>query len=111
MRIESIGINMQNFNMQVDSGVIDDTESFSEMMDKISDEMSTTDTTAERTNPMDYYLSETQKSLGLTKRDMFPVVFVVEESSYLRSENHGNNNQNLMNKAINAYNNSIGIYE
>lgn len=49
--------------------------------------------------------------LGLKKSDMFPVVYAVEESSLLRPENHGNNSQNLMNKAIKAYNSSMEIYE
>ena len=73
--------------------------------------MSKTDTDVEHTKPMDYFLSEAEISLGLKKADMFPVVFAVEELSYLSSQNLGDNRQNLMNKAIKAYNNSMGIFE
>ena len=111
MRIESIGINMQNFKIEANTSTVDDNESFSEIIDELSDEMSKTDADVEHTKPMDYFLSEAQISLGLKKRDMFPVVFTVEESSYLRFHNHGDNSQNLINKAINAYNSSMGIYE
>ena len=111
MRIESIGINMQNFTIDVNTSIADSNESFSEIIDELSDEMSKTDTDVEHTKPMDYFLSEAEISLGLKKADMFPVVFAVEESSYLRFQNHGDNCQNLMNKAIKAYNNSIGIFE
>ena len=73
--------------------------------------MSKTDTDVEHTKPMDYFLSEAEISLGLKKVDMFPVVFAVEELSYLSSQNLGDNRQNLMNKAIKAYNTSMGIFE
>lgn len=111
MRIESIGINMQNYKIEANTSIVDDNESFSEIIDELSDEMSKTDADVEHTKPIDYFLSEAQISLGLKKRDMFPVVFAVEESSYLRFHNHGDNSQNLINKAINAYNSSMGIYE
>ena len=111
MRIESIGINMQNFTIDVNTSIADSNESFSEIIDELSDEMSKTDTDVEHTKPMDYFLSEAEISLGLKKADMFPVVFAVEELSYLSSQNHGDNRQNLMNKAINAYSKSMGIYE
>ena len=111
MRIESIGMNMQNFTIDANTSIVDNNESFSEIIDELSDEMSKTDTDVEHTKPMDYFLSETEISLGLKKADMFPVVFAVEELSYLSSKNHGENRQSLMNKAIKAYNNSMGIYE
>ncbi len=110
MCIEAIGINMQNFRMEATNGIADN-ESFSEIMDEVSDEMSKNDIDAEQTTPMDYFLSETQIALGLKKGDMFPVVFAVEELSHLRPQNDGDNHQNLMNKAINAYNSSMGICE
>ncbi len=110
MRIESIGINMQNFKIATNTSIGDNNESFSEIIDELSDEMSKANTDVEKTKPMDYFLSEAEISLGLKKADMFPVVFAAEESSYLRFQNHGDNRQNLMNKAINAYNNSMGIY-
>ena len=111
MRIESIGMNMQSFTIDANTSVADNNESFSEVIDELSDEMSKTDTDVEHTKPMDYFLSEAEISLGLKKADMFPVVFAVEELSYLSSQNLGDNRQNLMNKAIKAYNNSIGIFE
>lgn len=110
MRIESIGINMQNFKIATNTSIGDNNESFSEIIDELSDEMTKTDSDVEHIMPMDYFLSEAEISLGLKKADMFPVVFAAEESSYLRFQNHGDNRQNLMNKAINAYNNSMGIY-
>lgn len=110
MRIESIGINMQNFKIATNNSIGDSNESFSEIIDELSDEMSKANTDVEKTKPMDYFLSEAEISLGLKKADMFPVVFAAVESSYLRFQNHGDNRQNLMNKAINAYNNSMGIY-
>ena len=110
MRIESIGMNMQNFTIDTNTSIVDKNESFSEIIDELSDEMLKTDTDVENTKPMDHFISEAEISLGLKKADMFPVVFAAEESSYLRFQNHGDNRQNLMNKAINAYNNSMGIY-
>ena len=110
MRIESIGMNMQNITIDPNTSIADHNEDFSEIIDELSDEMTKTDTDVEHIMPMDYFLSETEISLGLKKADMFPVVFAAEESSYLRFQNHGDNRQNLMNKAINAYNNSMGIY-
>lgn len=111
MRIEAIGINMQSFTVDENTSIADNNESFSEIIDELSDEMSKTDTDVEHTKPMDYFLSEAEISLGLKKADMFPVVFAVEELSYLSSQNNGDNRQNLMNKAIKAYNNSMGIFE
>ena len=111
MRIESIGMNMQNFTIDANTSIVDNNESFSEIIDELSDEMSKTDTDVEYTKSMDYFLSETEISLGLKKADMFPVVFAVEGLSYLSSQNHGENRQNLMNKAIKAYNNSMGVFE
>lgn len=111
MRIEAIGINMQSFTVNENTSIADNNESFSEIIDGLSDEMSKTDTDVEHTKPMDYFLSEAEISLGLKKADMFPVVFAVEELSYLSSQNLGDNRQNLMNKAIKAYNNSMGIFE
>ena len=111
MRIESIGMNMQNITIDANTSIVDNNESFSEIIDELSDEMSKTDTDVEYTKSMDYFLSEAEISLGLKKADMFPVVFAVRESSNLSSQNHGENRQNLMKKAINAYNNSMGIYE
>ena len=110
MRIESIGMNMQNITIDPNTSIADHNEDFSEIIDELSDEMTKTDTDVEHIMPMDYFLSEAEISLGLKKADMFPVVFAAEESSYLRFQNHGDNRQNLMNKAINAYNNSMGIY-
>lgn len=110
MRIGSIGINMQNLKMEAITGIADN-ESFSEIMDEVSDEMTKNDVDTEQTTPMEYFLSETQISLGLKKGDMFPVVFAVEELSHLRPQSYGDNHQNLMNKAINAYNRSMGICE
>ncbi len=110
MRIDSIAINMQNFKIDANTS-ISDNNGFSEIMDELSDEMSKPDTDVEHTKPMEYFLSEAEISLGLKKTDMFPVVFAVEESWYLKNQNHGENRQNLMNKAINSYNNSMGIYE
>ena len=110
MRIEAIGINMQSFTVNENTSIADNNESFSEIIDELSDEMTKTDSDVEHIMPMDYFLSEAEISLGLKKADMFPVVFAAEESSYLRFQNHGDNRQNLMNKAINAYNNSMGIY-
>ena len=110
MRIESIGMNMQNITIDANTSIADHNEDFSEIIDELSDEMTKTDTDVEHIMPMDYFLSETEISLGLKKADMFPVVFAAEQSSYLRFQNHGDNRQNLMNKAINAYNNSMGIY-
>ena len=111
MRIEAIGINMQSFTVNENTSIADNNESFSEIIDELSDEMSKTDTDVEHTKPMDYFLSEAEISLGLKKADMFPVVFAVEELSYLSSQNLGDNRQNLMNKAIKAYNNSMEIFE
>ena len=111
MRIESIGMNMQNFTIDANTSIVDNNESFSEIIDELSDEMSKTDTDVEHNKSMDYFLSEAEISLGLKKADMFPVVFAVEELSYLSSQNHGENRQNLMNKAIKAYNNSMGVFE
>ena len=111
MRIESIGINMQNFKIATNTSVGDNNESFSEIIDELSDEMSKANTDAEKTKPMDYFLSEAEIYLGLKKADMFPVVFAVEESWSLKNQNHGENRQYVMNKAINSYNNSLGIYE
>ncbi len=110
MRIESIGMNMQNITIDANTSIADHNEDFSEIIDELSDEMTKTDSDVEHIMPMDYFLSEAEISLGLKKADMFPVVFAAEESSYLRFQNHGDNRQNLMNKAINAYNNSMGIY-
>ena len=110
MRIESIGMNMQNIIIDANTSIADHNEDFSEIIDELSDEMTKTDSDVEHIMPMDYFLSEAEISLGLKKADMFPVVFAAEESSYLRFQNHGDNRQNLMNKAINAYNNSMGIY-
>ena len=110
MRIESIEMNMQNITIDANTSIADHNEDFSEIIDELSDEMTKTDTDVEHIMPMDYFLSEAEISLGLKKADMFPVVFAAEESSYLRFQNHGDNRQNLMNKAINAYNNSMGIY-
>ena len=110
MRIESTGMNMQNITIDANTSIADHNEDFSEIIDELSDEMTKTDTDVEHIMPMDYFLSEAEISLGLKKADMFPVVFAAEESSYLRFQNHGDNRQNLMNKAINAYNNSMGIY-
>ena len=110
MRIESIGIMTQNYKIEANTG-IDDNESFLEMIDELSDEMSKSDLGTEQTMPVDYFLSEAQISLGLKKRDMFPVTLAVEELSHLRQQNYGDNNQNLVNKAINAYNSSMGINE
>ena len=42
MRIESIGIMTQNYKIEANTG-IDDNESFSEMIDELSDEMSKND--------------------------------------------------------------------
>ena len=111
MRIESTGMNMQNITIDANTSIADHNEDFSEIIDELSDEMTKTDSDVEHIMPMDYFLSEAEISLGLKKADMFPVVFAAEESSYLRFQNHGDNRQNLMNKAINAYNNSMGIYE
>lgn len=110
MRIESTGMNMQNITIDANTSIADHNEDFSEIIDELSDEMTKTDSDVEHIMPMDYFLSEAEISLGLKKADMFPVVFAAEESSYLRFQNHGDNRQNLMNKAINAYNNSMGIY-
>ena len=110
MRIESIGMSMQNITIDANTSIADHNEDFSEIIDELSDEMTKTDSDVEHIMPMDYFLSEAEISLGLKKADMFPVVFAAEESSYLRFQNHGDNRQNLMNKAINAYNNSMGIY-
>ena len=110
MRIESIGMNMQNITIDANTSIADHNEDFSEIIDELSDEMTKTDSDVEHIMPMDYFLSEAEISLGLKKADMFPVVFAAEQSSYLRFQNHGDNRQNLMNKAINAYNNSMGIY-
>ena len=110
MCIESIGMNMQNITIDANTSIADHNEDFSEIIDELSDEMTKTDSDVEHIMPMDYFLSEAEISLGLKKADMFPVVFAAEESSYLRFQNHGDNRQNLMNKAINAYNNSMGIY-
>ena len=110
MRIESTGMNMQNITIDANTSIADHNEDFSEIIDELSDEMTKTDTDVEHIMPMDYFLSEAEISLGLKKADMIPVVFAAEESSYLRFQNHGDNRQNLMNKAINAYNNSMGIY-
>ena len=110
MRIESIGMNMQNITIDANTSIANHNEDFSEIIDELSDEMTKTDSDVEHIMPMDYFLSEAEISLGLKKADMFPVVFAAEESSYLRFQNHGDNRQNLMNKAINAYNNSMGIY-
>ena len=110
MRIESIGMNIQNITIDANTSIADHNEDFSEIIDELSDEMTKTDSDVEHIMPMDYFLSEAEISLGLKKADMFPVVFAAEESSYLRFQNHGDNRQNLMNKAINAYNNSMGIY-
>ena len=110
MRIESIGMNMQNITIDANTSIADHNEDFSEIIDELSDEMTKTDSDVEHIMSMDYFLSEAEISLGLKKADMFPVVFAAEESSYLRFQNHGDNRQNLMNKAINAYNNSMGIY-
>lgn len=110
MRIESIEMNMQNITIDANTSIADHNEDFSEIIDELSDEMTKTDSDVEHIMPMDYFLSEAEISLGLKKADMFPVVFAAEESSYLRFQNHGDNRQNLMNKAINAYNNSMGIY-
>ena len=111
MRIKSIGINMQNFTIDANTSIADNNEAFSDIIDELSDEMSKTDSDVEHTKPMDYFLSDAEISLGLKKADMFPVVFAVGELSYLSSQNHGENRQNLMNKAIKAYNNSVGIFE
>ena len=111
MRIESTGMNMQNITIDANTSIADHNEDFSEIIDELSDEMTKTDSDVEHIMPMDYFLSEAEISLGLKKADMFPVVFAAEESSYLRFQNHGDNRQNLMNKAINAYNNSMGIFE
>ena len=100
MRIESIGINMQNFTIDVNTSIADSNESFSEIIDELSDEMSKTDTDVEHTKPMDYFLSEAEISLGLKKADMFPVVFAVEELSYLSSQNHGDNRQTIENTKV-----------
>ena len=110
MRIESTGMNMQNITIDANTSIADHNEDFSEIIDELSDEMTKTDSDVEHIMPMDYFLSEAEISLGLKKADMFPVVFAAEESSYLRFQNHGDNRQNLMNKAINAYNNSMVIY-
>ena len=110
MRIESTGMNMQNITIDANTSIADHNEDFSEIIDELSDEMTKTDSDVEHIMPMDYFLSEAEISLGLKKADMFPVVFAAEESAYLRFQNHGDNRQNLMNKAINAYNNSMGIY-
>lgn len=110
MRIESIGMNMQNITIDANTSIANHNEDFSEIIDELSDEMTKTDSDVEHIMSMDYFLSEAEISLGLKKADMFPVVFAAEESSYLRFQNHGDNRQNLMNKAINAYNNSMGIY-
>ena len=110
MRIESTGMNMQNITIDANTSIADHNEDFSEIIDELSDEMTKTDSDVEHIMPMDYFLSEAEISLRLKKADMFPVVFAAEESSYLRFQNHGDNRQNLMNKAINAYNNSMGIY-
>lgn len=110
MRIESIGIMTQNYKIEANTG-IDDNESFSEMIDELSDEMSKSDLGTEQTMPVNYFLSEAQISLGLKKKDLFPVVFPLEELYRLRLQNYGDNNQNLVNKAINAYNSSMGINE
>ena len=111
MRIESIGMNMQNITIDANTSIADHNEDFSEIIDELSDEMTKTDSDVEHIMPMDYFLSEAEISLGLKKADMFPVVFAVEELSYLSSQNHGENRQNLMNKAIKAYNNSMGVFE
>ena len=111
MRIESIGMNMQNITVDANTSIADHNEDFSEIIDELSDEMTKTDSDVEHIMPMDYFLSEAEISLGLKKADMFPVVFAVEELSYLSSQNHGENRQNLMNKAIKAYNNSMGVFE
>ena len=110
MRIESTGMHMQNITIDANTSIADHNEDFSEIIDELSDEMTKTDSDVEHIMHMDYFLSEAEISLGLKKADMFPVVFAAEESSYLRFQNHGDNRQNLMNKAINAYNNSMGIY-
>ena len=73
MRIESIGMNVQNFTIDANTSIADNNESFSEIIDELSDEMSKTDTDVEHTKPMDYFLSEAEISLGLKKADMFPV--------------------------------------
>ena len=111
MRIESTGMNMQNITIDANTSIADHNEDFSEIIDELSDEMTKTDSDVEHIMPMDYFLSEAEISLGLKKADMFPVVFAVEELSYLSSQNLGDNRQNLMNKAIKAYNNSMGIFE
>lgn len=50
MRIESIGMNMQNFTIDANTSIVDNNESFSEIIDELSDEMSKTDTDVEYTN-------------------------------------------------------------
>ena len=110
MRIEAIGTMMQNLKTEANIG-IEDHESFSVVIDEVSDEMSKSDIGTEQTMPADYFLSETQISLGLKKEDLFPVVFPMKELFHLRLQNYGDNSQNLVNKAINAYNSSMGIYE
>lgn len=68
MRIEAIGINMQSFTVNENTSIADNNESFSEIIDGLSDEMSKTDTDVEHTKPMDYFLSEAEISLGLKKQ-------------------------------------------
>ena len=112
MRIDLTGINRVNFILQPSISVADDKKFFSDMIDELSDEMSKTDADSEYTKSMDYfYLSEKQISLGLQKRDMFPVVLAAEEASYIRPEYHGDNSQSFIVNAINAYHKSMGIYE
>ena len=57
MRIESIGMNMQSFTVNENTSIADNNESFSEIIDELSDEMSKTDSDVEHTKPMDYFLS------------------------------------------------------
>lgn len=49
MRIEAIGINMQSFTVNENTSIADNNESFSEIIDELSDEMSKTDTDVEHT--------------------------------------------------------------
>lgn len=46
MRIESTGINMQNFKIEANTSIVNDNEAFSEIIDELYDEMSKTDADA-----------------------------------------------------------------
>ena len=56
MRIESIGMNMQNITIDANTSIADHNEDFLEIIDDLSDEMTKTDSDVEHIMPMDYFL-------------------------------------------------------